>query len=265
MSSLKEIEKEFSMNKKYFVPLLGSLVLMAGCAGQPEHKKEEHKAPAPEGELNKHDVSYALGYNVGDVLVKTDPELSLNDLIQGLKDAYGKTASPKINQEEVKKLLMMYNVEVSKKMQEKQQAAREENVKKGQTFAAEYEKAGGVKKLEGGVLYKIIEEGKGPIPSKDDVVVVDYVGKKIDGTEFSSSKATGQPAEFPLHGVIRGWTAALQQMPVGSTWEVVIPPDFAYGDRGAGEVIAPGETLVFQIHLIKIKEKENKTSQETKK
>ncbi|MEK9136070.1 MAG: FKBP-type peptidyl-prolyl cis-trans isomerase, partial [Bacteroidota bacterium] len=104
-----------------------------------------------------------------------------------------------------------------------------------------------------GLQYKVITEGNGPKPRKDQTVVANYVGMHINGQEFDSSQKHGQPAEFPVTGVIPGWTEALQLMKVGSKWKLFVPANLAYGDQGAGEVIAPGSTLIFEIELLAIK------------
>lgn len=111
----------------------------------------------------------------------------------------------------------------------------------------------GVVTLPDGLQYKILAEGKGPKPTANDTVTVHYAGKLVNGTEFDSSYKRGEPATFPVSGVIAGWTEALQLMPIGSTWELYIPADLAYGDRGAPPVIGPNETLIFKVQLISVK------------
>lgn len=231
-------------------------VLLTGCS---EHSnkpaKKEEKKETTEGELNKKDVSYALGYNVGEVLRKTDEELSIDEVTKGLKDAF-KNSSPRMDEGEIKKLLTLYNMEVAKKMRDKQEITRQENLKKGKEFIEDYAKKPGVKKDESGFYYRVIKQGDGQIPKAEDVVMVDYTGKKLDGKPFFSTKDNGQPAQFTVANVIKGWNLVLQKMPEGSTWEVVIPPDLAYGDRGVGDAIGPGETLLFEINLREIKDKQ---------
>lgn len=244
------------MNKSLHGWLFACTLLLSGCSGTAEHKEDNQKSVNSEASSEKSDVSYALGYNVGDVLNKTDPTLSLTDLIKGIQDAYTKSSSPRMDEAEIKKTLMLYNVELSKAMMEKQESQREENLKKGAAFIEEYAKKSGVKKDPSGLYYKVIKKGNGPIPKKEDVVIVEYTGKKLDGKEFFSTKEQGQPAQFAVANVIKGWSIALQEMPVGSTWEIIVPPELAYGDRGAADVIGPGETLQFEIQLVKIQDKE---------
>ena len=109
--------------------------------------------------------------------------------------------------------------------------------------------------------YKVLTEGNGPKPSATDTVTVNYRGTLIDGKEFDSSYKRGQPASFPVNGVIKGWTEALQLMPVGSKWQIFIPADLAYGDRGAGADIGPGATLIFEVELLSIGEQKKPEAQ----
>ena len=127
----------------------------------------------------------------------------------------------------------------------------EANLEKGQKFLAENAKKEGVKELVDGIQYKVIKEGNGAKPAETDVVKVHYKGTLIDGTEFDSSIKRGEPAEFPLNRVISGWTKSLKEMPVGSKWEIYIPADQAYGQRGSGP-IGPNETLIFEVELLDI-------------
>ena len=134
-----------------------------------------------------------------------------------------------------------------------QAAASADAAAAGQAFLAENEAREEVSVTDSGLQYEVLEEGDGPKPSLEDTVSVHYVGTLIDGTEFDSSVARGEPASFPLKGVIPGWTEGLQLMDVGSKYRFVIPSELAYGDRGAGEAIGPGETLVFEVELLEIK------------
>lgn len=126
------------------------------------------------------------------------------------------------------------------------------NKAKGEAFLAENKNKKGVKTTASGLEYKIIDEGNGPIPTATDVVKVDYRGTLINGTEFDSSYKRGEPATFPVNGVIPGWTEALQMMKVGATWELYIPANLAYGDRGVAPDIGPNETLIFKVTLLGI-------------
>ena len=120
-------------------------------------------------------------------------------------------------------------------------------------YLEENKKQTGVVTLPDGLQYRIIKAGNGPKPKSSDVVTVHYAGRLIDGTEFDSSYKRNEPAQFPVNGVIQGWVEALQLMPVGSTWELVIPASLAYGDQGAPPVIGPNQTLIFKVELLDIK------------
>lgn len=131
-------------------------------------------------------------------------------------------------------------------------AIASKNLTEGEAFLAKNKTKKGVVTLPSGVQYQVLKEGTGPKPTATSVVTVDYEGKLLNGNVFDSSYKRGQPATFPLSNVIPGWQQALQKMPVGSTWRIFIPPQLAYGSRGAGNSIDPNETLVFKVHLIKI-------------
>ncbi len=141
---------------------------------------------------------------------------------------------------------------MQKKQAEKAQSAGLANKKEGEAFLAANKTKDGVVTLPSGVQYKILTAGTGPKPTASDTVVCNYKGTLIDGKEFDSSYKRGQPATFPVGGVIKGWTEVLQLMPVGSKWQVVIPSEFAYGAQGAGADIGPDATLIFDIELISI-------------
>jgi FKBP-type peptidyl-prolyl cis-trans isomerase len=133
------------------------------------------------------------------------------------------------------------------------QQAATENKKKGDAYLAENKKQRGVVALPSGLQYKVLKEGKGAKPKATDTVSVNYRGTLTDGTEFDSSAKHGGPVEFPVNQVIPGWTEAMQLMPVGAKWQLVIPPDLAYGMQGRGEHIGPNSTLVFEVELLDIK------------
>ena len=172
---------------------------------------------------------------------------------RGLKDAMagGKTL---MTEDEMKTVLQQLRTDVTKEQEAKAKVAGEANKKEGETFLASNKSKEGIVALPSGLQYKILKEGTGPKPTSGDTVSCNYSGKLINGKEFDSSYKRGQPASFPVTGVIKGWTEALQLMPVGSKWQLFIPPDLAYGDRGAGQDIGPGETLIFEVELLSIAE-----------
>jgi FKBP-type peptidyl-prolyl cis-trans isomerase len=146
--------------------------------------------------------------------------------------------------------------DVRRKQEEKMQAATEVNKKEGEAFLAANKNKEGVVTLPSGLQYKILKEGAGPKPTATDSVVCNYRGTLLDGTEFDSSYKRGQPVTFPVNRVIKGWTEALQLMPVGSKWQLFVPAELAYGPRGgAGGAIGPNATLIFEVELISIENK----------
>ena len=206
-------------------------------------------------ETQKDKVSYAVGINLGRGIhkeaVDVDPEILARGLRDGLSDA-----KPQMTDEEVQATLTELQKQVTARQQEVRQQAIEKNKKAGEAFLAANKDKPGVVTLPSGLQYKIIEPGTGPKPTASDSVVCNYRGTLIDGTEFDSSYKRGQAATFPVGQVIKGWTEALQLMPVGSKWQLFIPADLAYGERGTnGGPIGPNETLVFEVQLVSIQAK----------
>jgi FKBP-type peptidyl-prolyl cis-trans isomerase len=192
--------------------------------------------------------------NIGANLHRQDVPVDPTILSRGLKDALagGKTA---LTEDQAKTVLTEVQSDMRKKQQEKMQAAGVENKKEGDAFLAANKTKAGVTTLPSGLQYKILQQGTGPKPAASDTVVCNYRGTLTKGTEFDSSYKRGQPATFAVNGVIKGWTEALQLMPVGSKWQLFLPADLAYGDRGAGADIGPGATLIFEVELLSIQGK----------
>ena len=199
--------------------------------------------------------SYALGMSIGLGMKKQGADKSVDAAIvaRGLRDALGgsKTA---LTEDEMKAAMQQLRTQVESAQQAKAHEAGAAKRKEGEAFLAANKAKEGVKVLPDGLQYKVLTEGNGPKPTANDTVTVNYRGTLINGKEFDSSYKRGQPASFPVGGVIKGWTEALQLMPVGSKWQLFIPAELAYGDRGAGADIGPGETLVFEVELISIGE-----------
>jgi FKBP-type peptidyl-prolyl cis-trans isomerase FklB len=202
----------------------------------------------------KDKFSYALGMNLGANLHKQSVEVDPNIVAQGLRAAMvgGKTL---LTPEEAQAALVEVQKDIQAKLQEKAKVAGEANKKEGETFLAANKSKPGVVALPSGLQYKIMTAGTGPKPSASDSVVCNYRGTLINGKEFDSSYKRGQPATFPVGGVIKGWTEALQLMPVGSKWQLFIPSTLAYGERGAGGDIGPDATLIFEVELMSIQDK----------
>lgn len=200
--------------------------------------------------------SYAMGMNLGTNLHRQGITLNPALVARGLKDAQagGKTL---LTEDEARAVMTQLQAAVRQKMEAKSKDESAANRKAGEAFLADNKSKPGVVALPDGLQYKILKDGTGPKPTASDTVSCDYKGTLISGKEFDSSAKHGGPASFPVSGVIKGWTEALQLMPVGSTWQLFIPADLAYGDRGAGSDIAPGETLIFEVTLDSIEQKKD--------
>ena len=199
-------------------------------------------------------VSYAIGMNMAKNLQRQSVDVNPDALSRGLKDVLtgNKTL---LTEDEAKTTLTNFQNDMRAKAQEEIQQVSEANKKEGQDFLAANKTKDGVVVLPSGLQYKILKEGTGPKPSAGDSVVCNYRGTLINGTEFDSSYKRGEPATFPVNGVIKGWTEALQRMSVGAKWELFVPPDLAYGERGAGAEIGPNATLIFEVELLSIQGK----------
>lgn len=204
---------------------------------------------------DKDKASYAIGLNMGKTMRRDSVDVDPSILLRGMKDGLNDSKTPLLTDEEMRTALVALQAEVRKAQQEKFQVLGETNKKTGDAFLEENKAKAGVVALPSGLQYKILQEGTGPKPTAADTVVCNYRGTLIDNTEFDSSAKHGKPATFPVSGVIKGWTEALQLMPVGSKWQLFIPPDLAYGPRGAGPTIGPNATLIFEVELLSIEPK----------
>lgn len=200
-------------------------------------------------------LSYALGLSMGNNFRASGIEkINVQDFADGVAAVfYG--AEPKMSYDEAKAEIQKFFTELEAKQQKAAAAMAEVNEKAGNEFLAENAKRAEVKTTESGLQYEILKEGNGAKPAATDQVVVHYTGKLIDGTVFDSSEERGVPATFGVTQVIPGWVEALQLMPVGSTWRLFIPSALAYGPQGAGGVIGPNQTLIFDVSLLEIVEK----------
>ena len=198
-----------------------------------------------------------MGANLHKQSVPVDP----NILARGLKDSLAGTKTLLTDDEAQAAIIEVQN-DLRKKQQEKMQVEGAANKKEGDDFLAANKGKEGVVPLPSGLQYKILKEGTGPKPTATDSVVCNYRGTLINGTEFDSSYKRGQPATFPVTGVIKGWTEALQLMPVGSKWQLFIPSDLAYGERGPAPEIGPNATLIFEVELLSIEDKSKEKAPE---
>ncbi len=202
----------------------------------------------------KEKTSYALGMNIAHTVKAQPLDLDQNAFVQGVRDVLfgGKTL---MTEDEMAAALGVLQNEMAAKAAEAAKQMGEINKKEGADFLAANKTKDGVVTLPSGMQYKIITAGTGQKPTAADTVICNYRGTLLNGTEFDSSYKRGQPASFPVGRVIKGWQEALQLMPVGSKWQLFVPSDLAYGERGAGADIAPNATLIFEVELISIQGK----------
>jgi len=193
-------------------------------------------------------VSYAIGLNMGQNMKMLDLDIDLDLLFEGIKHGLEGT-EPLMSKEQLQQTMNAFQQRMTAKEQAAMAKAGEENKKDGDAFRAEFVKGEDVKVTESGLAYKIIATGDGPSPTDEDEVVVHYTGKLVNGDIFDSSVQRGEPATFPVNGVIPGFSEALKLMKVGDKWQVVIPPELAYDQRGPG---GPNSTLIFELELIGI-------------
>ena len=205
-------------------------------------------------ETQKDKLSYSIGLNVGHNLGRDSIAINPDAFIRGVLDAGLDSAARLMTDAQVQETIMAYQAEQRTKLEEGSKVAGEKHKKEGEAFLAMNKKLPGVVTLPSGLQYKVLVEGKGKTPKLSSTVTTQYSGKLLDGTEFDSSYKRGEAATFPVSGVIKGWTEALQLMKEGSKWELYIPPDLAYGPAGTGGgAIPPNATLIFQVELIAVK------------
>jgi len=231
--------------------LAGLFFFQTGC-------KAEQKATAAGKPTETRDkVSYSIGVDIGNNLGHSDLNINPAFLAQGIQDAFtGKTA---LTDEEMKATLDEFRTEMQAKMQAKQKLVAEKNKADADKFLEENKKKEGVVTTASGLQYKIIKEGTGPKPKASETVSVNYKGTLLNGKTFDESK---EPVTFPVEGVIPGWVEALQLMPVGSKWQLVIPANLAYGENGMPPTIAPNQVLLFDVELLSVKPTEKAAASE---
>jgi FKBP-type peptidyl-prolyl cis-trans isomerase FklB len=200
----------------------------------------------------KEKISYIIGRDMAANFSKQGIEIEANQLLAGLQDAMAGKPS-QLSAEETQKTMMQLQEEMEQKFQEKAGKAGEANKKEGQDFLAANKNKEGIHTLPSGLQYEILQEGTGKTPTRTDQVTTHYKGTLIDGTVFDSSYERGQPATFPVNGVIAGWTQALMLMKEGAKWRLYVPSDLAYGAQGAGADIGPNATLIFDVELLQVK------------
>jgi FKBP-type peptidyl-prolyl cis-trans isomerase len=227
--------------KRIWVAVLGlGLFVCSGSAqDQPVLKTQKDK------------LSYAIGLEMGKGVKDEGLDVDPTVLAQGIKDAIlgGK---PLLSDEEFRTIIADVQEEMKQKQMQAMEEAAAENKKEGEAFLASNTKKDGVVTLPSGLQYKILTVGQGKKPAETDTVLCNYKGTFLDGTEFDSSTQAGKPVPFELKGIIPGFKEALLLMPVGSKWQIFVPSNLAYGERGAGNVIGPNSTLIFEIELVSI-------------
>ena len=220
------------------VIIISSLLAVVAC------KTETPKEVKLENELDS--VSYSLGVNIGENINKQFEEYSLDNFVAGMKGVLNNEEEPKISGEQATAIIQGY-------FTKKQGQESESMIEEGRKFLETNASKEGVTVLESGLQYEVLAKGDGiNMPKLEDNVTTHYHGTLMDGTVFDSSVDRGEQASFPVNGVIKGWTEALQLMAVGSKWKLYVPYDLAYGERGAGPQIGPYSTLVFEVELISI-------------
>lgn len=229
--------------KRLTICLSGILVASIGLAqdkAQPQLKDQKEKA------------SYSIGHELGASLKKGNMEVNTDTLMKGLKDGISGAKSV-LTEEQIKETMTAFQKEMMDKQQAAQKKLGEENAAAGKKFLEENKKKDGVKTTASGLQYKVLKEGTGESPKDTDTVVTNYRGTLLDGTEFDSSYKRNEPATFPVNRVIKGWTEALMLMKPGAKYQLWIPSELGYGERGVGKDIGPNSTLVFEVELVSIK------------
>ena len=199
----------------------------------------------------KKKVSYAIGLDIGKNFKERAMDIDMEILIQGLRDAQG-SGQPLLKSEEIQKVMTQFQQDMMKVEQEKRMGQAQGNKTREDAFLKENAKKPGMQTTASGLQYMVISTGTGPLPKLTDTVKVHYRGSLLDGSEFDSSYKRNAPAVFPINGVIKGWTEALQLMKVGSKWQIFLPSSLAYGEQGAGQAIGPNATLIFDVELLGI-------------
>lgn len=198
-------------------------------------------------DTDKQKLSYIFGIQVGQNMLQEGVELELDAFKAGVADMMAGN-QPQLDQASAEKIIQEFQAKKAQEMAE----VMNEKQSEAKAYMAENAKKDGVVTTDSGLQYQILEEGDGATPGPEDKVIAHYKGTLLDGTVFDSSYERGEPATFPVNGVIQGWQETLQMMKEGGKWRIVVPANLAYGPRGAGQLIGPNETLVFDIELIAI-------------
>ena len=236
--------------KRFITLCLFGLVTTSALTAAANPKVSSHAVP----KVSTADISYAIGYNLGKRFHAQGFDLDTKIINQSFVEGYSDTKKPRLNAKERQKIIIAFQLQQLRQRQTQVRQLMVENATAGKKFQASNKTKKGVKELANGLQYRVLSRGnpQGPSPSLDDTVIVQYQGRFINGKEFDSSATWGRPATFKLHNVIPGWSQALQNMRKGDKWEVVIPPELAYGQRGVGNLIGPNTTLVYELQLVDV-------------
>jgi FKBP-type peptidyl-prolyl cis-trans isomerase FkpA len=240
---------------------LAAVFGVASAADEPAKKPAMTMTPPPAAAakdakppvaIDRNKISYMVGMDIGRGLTQIKDDIDIKVVEQAL-EAVIKGEKTTMTQEEALQVRQAYMQQMQAKRVTEQKAAAEKNKGEGSAFLAKNKSKSGVKTTATGLQYEVEKEGTGPKPKATDTVKVNYLGTKIDGTKFDSSYDRGQPATFPLNGVIKGWSEGLQLMPVGSKYKLYVPADLAYGENAPGP-IGPNATLIFEVELLGIED-----------
>ena len=257
------MRKPFAFTAAMFLAVSGAALAQGqptakpAAPAQPQAQGQQTAQPAPAQNQGKKPealqdrASYIIGLNLGKSLKAQEIPITLDLIVQGLRDGVA-GSSPLLTEEEIQAAMQSFQQEIMAKQEAQMKVTSDKNKQASDAFLAENKKKQGVTTTASGLQYEVITPGSGESPKATDQVTVHYRGTLTDGTVFDSSYDRGEPATFPVNGVIKGWVEALQLMKPGAKYKLYIPPDLAYGDRGAGGVIGPNQALVFEVELISI-------------
>lgn len=248
-----------SMTPRILLISLCALFAFSGCKKAADGSADKSSAAKGNGEFKTEieKVSYILGYSTGKSLGEQSVDVSTDIFMRGMKDGLAKLdKSPVFTDEQMRETMQTFRTSLMEKRRKEREEAGVKNQAEGDKFMAENKTKDKVVTLPSGLQYKIITPGTGEIPKPEDTVMVEYKGTLLNGKVFDSTEERGQPASFPVNSTIPGMSEALKLMPVGSKWEIYIPASLGYGAQGAGAMIGPNQTLIFNLHLVSIKKPE---------